>query len=262
MNCKNCEEQLNENATYCLNCGARVIKNRLTIKNLFGHALEQYFNVDNRFLMTFLHLLIKPHIVIDSYIQGMRKRYVNPLSYIAIALTLSGVIVFLLKKFNTMDLIFDVIPQQAGQQLFQQKVNEFTLEYSSLLFIFYIPALAIPSLIIFLDKRYNLTEHLVAYVYIFAQYSLFTFPFSLLIILFAPKWYIWFGLVVLIFIPFYSMIIFKKIFKISLSNLIPRFLGFCFLGLIAYFAISLIPIIFLFATGEISIQDLVPKVPK
>ncbi|MGB3152312.1 MAG: DUF3667 domain-containing protein [Maribacter sp.] len=37
--------------------------------------------MDNTFLKTLLHLLIKPEIVVDGYIGGIRKKYLNPISY-------------------------------------------------------------------------------------------------------------------------------------------------------------------------------------
>ena len=85
MNCKNCDANLNQNSDYCNNCGAKVIRNRLTIKTLFSHFSEQFLNYDNKFLQTFIHLFTKPEDVIGSYINGTRKKYVNVISYFAIA---------------------------------------------------------------------------------------------------------------------------------------------------------------------------------
>ncbi|WAC01775.1 DUF3667 domain-containing protein [Lacinutrix neustonica] len=74
---------------YCNGCGAKVIKNRLTMRNLFEDFTYNYLNYDNKFLRTFLNLFTKPEAVITSYIDGTRKKYVNVISYFAIALTLS-----------------------------------------------------------------------------------------------------------------------------------------------------------------------------
>ena len=71
--CKNCESGLHYDVNYCSICGARVIRNRLTIRNLFGHFSEQFLNWDNKFLKTFIYLFKKPEDVIGSYISGTRK---------------------------------------------------------------------------------------------------------------------------------------------------------------------------------------------
>ncbi len=45
MICKNCENSLQTDYSFCPDCGAKVIRNRLTIKNLLSDFIERYFNV-------------------------------------------------------------------------------------------------------------------------------------------------------------------------------------------------------------------------
>ncbi len=99
MDCKNCHTPLSENADFCNSCGGKVIRNRLTIRNLFEHFTETFLNYDNQFLQTFIYLLKKPWDVIDTYISGTRKKYISPLSFFAISLTLSGVYLFVVQKY-------------------------------------------------------------------------------------------------------------------------------------------------------------------
>ncbi|TXE18650.1 DUF3667 domain-containing protein [Psychroserpens burtonensis] len=40
----------------------------------------------------------KPEAVIDSYVQGVIKRYVNPISFFGISLSLNGLSLFIIKK--------------------------------------------------------------------------------------------------------------------------------------------------------------------
>ena len=99
MDCKNCQNSLSQKDDYCNVCGAKVIRNRLTVKNLWADFAEQFLNYDNKFLKTYLALFKKPEDVIGSYINGTRKKYVNVISYFAIAVTLSGIQLFILRKF-------------------------------------------------------------------------------------------------------------------------------------------------------------------
>ena len=66
--CKNCGTQLGETEDYCSACGAKVIRNRLTIRNLWGDFTEQFLNYDNKLLKTFVQLFRNPEDVIGSYI--------------------------------------------------------------------------------------------------------------------------------------------------------------------------------------------------
>jgi len=110
INCKNCNTQLDTKSEFCNTCGGKVIRNRLTFKNLFEHLSETFFNYDNKLLRTFIDLFKNPEVAIDGYISGIRKRYVNPISYMGIALTLSGVTFFVMKKMQ-LDMNFDVFNQ-------------------------------------------------------------------------------------------------------------------------------------------------------
>ncbi len=98
MDCKNCHTNLKDTDDFCNTCGAKVVRNRLTIRNLFAHFSEQFLNYDNKFLQTFIHLFTKPEAVIGCYINGTRKKYVNVISYFAIAITISGLQMYILNK--------------------------------------------------------------------------------------------------------------------------------------------------------------------
>ncbi len=98
MNCKNCNTELSEQDQYCKSCGGKVIRKRLTLKNLFEHLSETFFNYDNKLLRTIVTLFKQPTVVTDNYINGVRKRYVDPISFFGLALTLSGLSTFIIKK--------------------------------------------------------------------------------------------------------------------------------------------------------------------
>ncbi|MEN8799761.1 MAG: DUF3667 domain-containing protein, partial [Flavobacteriaceae bacterium] len=99
MECKNCQHTEAEAFDFCPSCGAKVIRNRLTLKNLSADIAERVFDIDNTFARTFMQLFSRPDHVIDSYIQGIRKRYLNPIGYFGIAITLSGILLLLMRRF-------------------------------------------------------------------------------------------------------------------------------------------------------------------
>ena len=133
MDCKNCNISIKDNDNFCPSCGGKVIRNRLTIKNLLAYFSEQFLNYDNKFFQTFIHLFTKPELVIGGYIDGVRKKYINPINFLAISLTLSGVYFFFfrdkLKQFvNNSDFYIS-----EGQQKLTEEITNFTTEYNSLL---------------------------------------------------------------------------------------------------------------------------------
>jgi hypothetical protein len=128
MECKNCKNQLPENSDFCNECGGKVIRNRLTFRNIFEHISETFFNYDNKLLRTLVDLFKKPETVIGGYIDGVRKRYVNPISYFGLAITMSGLYLIIVSKFYPESMDFSILTAP-GQEEFQQKNMSFVQEY-------------------------------------------------------------------------------------------------------------------------------------
>jgi len=225
MNCKNCAFLLNQDDNYCPSCGGKVIHNRLTIKNLFEHFSEQFLNYDNKFLLTSMHLFTKPEVVIGGYIEGIRKKYVNAISYFAIAITFSGLQLFLINKFfpDAMDVTRFAAE---GTQDFNSRLISFLQEYQTLVMMFYIPLYALLSKLVFLKPtKYNYTEHLVIFLYAQAQSSIFGFFFILLLLLFKiPFLLISFIYTFLMFI--YMAFVLKRMYDLTLPEIILKALIF------------------------------------
>ena len=182
MECKNCLKSQPEEFDFCPECGAKVIRNRLTVRNLGTDIIQRYFDLDNTFLKTIVHLITKPEIVIGGYISGIRRKYVNPISYFAFALTLAGLQIFLIRQLfpNAYD-ISDLTT--SGQDEFSQSVMNYTLEYSSIFTMLMIPIYALMARIVFINiKKYNYTELVVVFLYFAAEVTFISFvPFMILL---------------------------------------------------------------------------------
>ena len=257
MNCKNCDNTLRTDYSFCPDCGAKVIRNKLTIKNLFYDITERYFNLDNTFLKTIYHLIIKPEVVIEGYINGIRKKYLNPISYMGIALTLSGLIVILMKKkaaFINLDLFGTGISNANMKPIF-----DFTTDYQAILFVLYIPMMAAASWLAYDKMKYNFTERLTIFIYTLAQFSIFTFIPSILILIFSPENYAKLSLPLMGVMYLYSGWVIQRTGKLKGIEFISRVLIFFVLFTIQYLAISMLIPIFLILTGNMSFQDWIPK---
>ena len=161
MECKNCAVSLRTDYSYCPACGAKVIRNRITAKSLFYDFTERFFNLDNTFLTTFRDMFRRPEIVIDGYIKGVRKKYLNPISYITIALTVTGIMVFFIKKSFPEGMDFDLFNTGVYSKESSKKLTNFMTTYYTFLFLLYIPILASCSWLSFRHKKYNFTENVV-----------------------------------------------------------------------------------------------------
>jgi hypothetical protein len=248
MNCKNCNTNLPDDSGYCISCGGKVIRNKLTLRNLFEHFSEQFLNYDNKFLKTFLHLFSKPELVIDGYINGTRKRYVNVISYFAIAITLSGLQMFILNKFFPELMDFSSMAVK-GQEEFMSGFMDTMFEYNSFLMMLFIPIYALMSKIVFFNnKKYNYVEHIVIFMYTTAQTTILS-TFIVLIFAILNLGLTLISILILPIIILYSAYCLKRLYKLDFSEIILKtflfipiliifYLAFIILGMIIYYAFS------------------------
>ena len=89
MTCKNCKSSLNHEQLFCGNCAAKVVTERITIKKLLSDLASNVFGWDNKFFFTVRMLILKPEILFKEYIDGTRKKYMNPLSLLTLTAALA-----------------------------------------------------------------------------------------------------------------------------------------------------------------------------
>lgn len=246
MHCKNCNTTFVSDSAFCHKCGAKIIEKRLTLRNLMQHLGETFFNYDNKLLKTIICLCKAPEAVIDSYVQGVRKRYINPISFFGISLTLTGFSIFIIKKFykNALDAsqLFDtseMYNNEASQSIMASSAD-FSLEYSSLIYASMIPIFAFISWILFSNKRYNFTEHLVSYMYSMSLYSITSVILGLFVLVIAPSYYLTFGMYLYIVVLLYHCFLLKRLFKLSVKELLLKTVLFLIIFLFLFIGLSLI----------------------
>lgn len=250
MNCKNCNTSLIETNEFCPNCGGKIIRNRLTLKNLFEHISETFFNYDNKLLRTFINLFKTPEDVIGGYIDGVRKKYVNPISYFGLAITISGLYLLILNKFfpEAMDYTMFTAP---GQEEFQRKNMNFVQEYMSLFMMLYVPIYAIIARVTFIGlKKYNYTELVVTFLYIQAQMSIVTAVFGIIVSSFGINQAV-FSMISIPLMILYCAYCLKRIYNLNFTNIFLRSLLFFVVLGIVFVVVVVIMIIIMFLNGDI-----------
>ncbi len=242
MNCKNCHTQLADEARFCSHCGAKVINTRITSKLLFQDFVNNFLGWDNSFFKTIKTLLIKPDLVITDYLNGVRKRYMNPFVFIALGTAIS-LFIFnaysdeYMKSYEGVGNFYkELMVSLAGEEFVQseefqkslQEQNEanrasaeFTIKYFNLMTFLFIPLYALISLLVF-DRRYNFGEYIIITCYLQGLIMYFT------IILFIISLYVNTSLFLysfLLSIPYY-LYTFGRLMKLNIFKLFLKLLLF------------------------------------
>ena len=255
-NCKNCGHQI-EQFNFCPKCGAKKITKRITFKNLISEFSDRFLNLDNSLLKTFIDLFTKPEEVIDGYIHGLRKRYINAFGYFAISLTVTSIYTFLTKS-KMKELMVSTAMNEEQIQI-QQSMFDITIQYQSIINFMLIPLLAIISRIVFWNyKKYNLTEHFVIYLYSYSHIitcvAVLILPFVLLSDNILLVSVIQFTIYII-----YIAYVLKRIYNLSFKSIILKTLLFFGIGGIGYFILTIIIVIMLLLTGQLDLEMFKPK---
>ncbi len=223
MECKNCKSPLEIHSRYCSHCGNRIISKRLTVKSVLGDFSNQFFNYDNKIFNTFIHLITKPEVVIDKFIEGSRKTYVNVISYLAMSLTLIGFQILILRKFYPETMASSTTSGGLDPKLEKKiaEVGEYFFDYIGLITIMFIPITALATYIIFKNRRHNYAEHIVLNMYITAQYTILMIFISLILMLIGMDAPATFSIVMVI-TYIYLGYCFKRIYNLSIFGAIGR----------------------------------------
>ncbi|MBR9845800.1 MAG: DUF3667 domain-containing protein, partial [Algicola sp.] len=209
---------------------------------------------DNKLLRTLIDMFKQPEVVIGGYIEGVRKRYVNPISYFGLAITLTGLYLLILNKFFPESLDFSSFAVE-GQEEFQQKNMSFIQEYMSILMMLYIPIYALIARISFIGlNKFNYTELIVVFLYWQSQISIF----SSVTIIVAAMFGVTNGVISMIFLPLmilYAAYILKRLYQLSFAQMLLRTLIFCIVLGVVFAIIIVIVIIIMLITGDM--QELI-----
>jgi len=244
---------------FCPSCGAKTDAGRITFKKLFADVKERFFDLDNTLFRTIKTLTFSPEEVVGIYMDGVRRRFMNPMSYLGVALGLSGILFFILQKIGieqVMDLEF--LGSQSNIPA-NEKLLDIVMEYQTFIFLMYLPVIAFAGILSFNSRGYNLPEHFVSAIYTLSHISIITFPVSLVIMLFAPSIYMGYS-----FFNIFLMLLFSAFVLIRLHPygnmgiVLIRTLVFLILWTIGYFAVSMSIHILMLLFGVVEVSDYLP----
>lgn len=223
------------------------MKNRITIKSLFAEFFERYLSFDSKFFITFKTMFTAPDKVVNGYINGSRSKYLDPFTYLFLAITLSGISYFLIKsnwfafnieKLNEIQSSMQDAKQDASVVEMQKKINSFVFDYQNLVVFISIPFLAFLSkLTLWKNKNYNFAEHNVVLAFSYSHTLIALFPFSV-IALFFPNMYTNYTFASLLFSFVYLIYAVKKVYNFTIKKLIKNVLVYLLLFLIFFVGLT------------------------
>lgn len=157
--CLNCETSLPDAARFCAQCGQKTATRRLTLHDIAHELWHALTHTDHSVLGLIKALLLRPGRVAAEFVDGHRKRYFNPFSFLVISVGLSALVMS-----STGIGGFNGHPGTVGKQL-QANLNLFILAQ--------VPLLALWARLIFLRSGRNLAENLVLVAYCSGLRSVF-----------------------------------------------------------------------------------------
>ena len=178
MQCKNCDQTIQDDHSYCLHCGQRSDVTRLNFKQLIKDIWIAFSNTDEGFLLLIKELVYKPGKVARAYVSGRRKHYFNPFSYLAIMVAIAF---FFILRFESYGIDYSQMKTQDLELL------RFTFRYFNLIILFTCPVYAFVIWIFFLGNQMNYAENLVLSAYLGGQNMLYYIVVITLFILFPSN---------------------------------------------------------------------------
>ena len=168
--CLNCDAPLTPTQAYCSVCGQKADTHRLTLHDI-GHAVMHVFtHADHSVFALVRDLAIKPGRVARDYVDGKRRKYFNPFTFVLVVVGVASLVLAATKfvDFN--------------QGSAANPVGNFLQRNLNLVIFMQLPLLSLYSMAFFRAEKLHFAEHLALASYTSGFRSLF---FMLVV---APFW--------------------------------------------------------------------------
>lgn len=169
--CRNCDAHVPPGQAYCGICGQKYVSDRLTLRQIGNDLLHAVMHVDRSALSLVRMLLLRPGNVALEYVQGKRKRYFGPFSFLVVVVAAASALIALTG--------FRAVSSDSPNV-----VADFLQSHINLLMFAEVPLLAVFSRVLNMRAPFNLAEHLVLAAYTSGMRVLFA---SLILI---PFWFV------------------------------------------------------------------------
>jgi magnesium-transporting ATPase (P-type) len=182
MNCKNCDAPVE--GAFCSHCGQKAEIHRVSIGYLIHELFHAITHADKGFLLLIKDLVTKPGIVAREYLDGKRKKYFNPLSFLVITAALSA---YVTHATGYSEHLTHADAQPNKHVPYWEETMSIVVDHSKLLgLVLIVPVLSILAWALFRKPRYNLSEVFVLQAYVMGQCFILRTVISVPAFLIAP----------------------------------------------------------------------------
>lgn len=191
--CPNCSAPLNKDFRYCPACGQTTHLHRFNLAHIGHEAFHALTHADKGILHLLKNLTIRPGLVAREYIlEGKRKRYFNPFTFLVIVLGLSVFVNSVFKPYernispeSSLTETHGTTPTAAELRKERSRhVSHFLDKRANLVAFAAIPLFALAFWLFFRRSGVNYAEHLVANVFFAGYFQLFATVITLVLSLF------------------------------------------------------------------------------
>jgi len=161
ITCLNCNAPVNE--SYCSRCGQKAEVKRLTWHSLGEEVFHFFTHIEKGFLKTTGQLIIHPGKLCKSYLDGKRKAYHKPVSFLLIWITIYLFTWYLVDHFIHFETRYT-----STLATWDPSIVNIIQKYRSLIDILILPVTAFINWLILARPKLNYVEVLSISFYLFA----------------------------------------------------------------------------------------------
>jgi hypothetical protein len=236
MICANCTT-VTETA-FCPTCGQKLDLHRITVGHIAHEGFHSVTHADKGFLLLTKGLLTRPGFIAKEYIEGKRKRYFNPLSFLVLS---SALMAYFGTISGYMERLTSAGPNRpAGRQPNEVWKEVFHIASSNgkwLTLLLMAPLFALLSWMFF-RKKYNYAENFVLHAFIFGEAALIRILIFIPLSLLAPQYFgiINLGVYEIIYLTF-LIVAYKQFFQQHLALTILKAIAIRVLFVVLFWAL-------------------------
>ncbi len=209
--CKNCET--NYQAKFCPECGQKSTVQRLSIGSIVHDILHYFTHADKGIFFTIKEMFRNPAFVIQEYIDGKRKKYFNPFTFVLIASTISAYLIYKLEFYQKLQIREHSAKTPNEISTLLQQTTVLLEQYGKLITIFMIPLLASISILFYFRKKLNYAEHLAVFAFVFAQINVVYIFITIFSYFLFPDQYFWANMLYQLTFLYFVSVVFSGLFK-------------------------------------------------
>ena len=159
---------------------------RISLRRLARHLADDLFRLESPLIRTFVELTYRPGLVARNYVNGRRRCYTNPLKYCLLVFAVYGITYLLwappLPELEWVESDGPIPPWWImfadSHESYYLHLEYFMERHGTITSLALLPLLALASKLSFFNRNLNFAEHTVLMLYVQAQITLLTLPFS------------------------------------------------------------------------------------